>query len=347
MRKTIIFHIGLEKTGTSSFQRFCHAHRRALLARGVLYPTGSFAYAPQSRNHAALVAAYYHDVGWADFDLARSWKTRDAVVASLIAEIERSPAPSLLISAEHLSSRFYPFQIERLAEDFAAYECRVAIVLRGHEERVYSAYSSTIRAGRSLTLDAFVDELLVPENWYCRYAETIARWRCVFGAEKMSILAYSRSRDIIETLWRDLLGFDEAPPRMRYFINQDQGASVLEAMRRVNEILSVPDALASGDYLRYRISALARSAILRSLATTPRRADDRLRIGGERRKRLAALVEEDCETLAALTPIALPRMAPEPENGSEAAEIEERAKRLLEERRFVAASLRLMRILRA
>jgi hypothetical protein len=169
----------------------------------------------------------------------------------------------------------------------------------------------------------------------------------VFGVEKMSILAYSRSRDVIEMLWRDLLGFDEPPPRMRYFVNQDQGASVLEAMRRVNEILSVPDALASGDYLRYRISALARSAMLRSLATTPRRADDRLRIGGERRERLAALVEEDCDALAALTPIALPRMAPEPESGSDAAEIEERAQRLLEERRFVAASLRLMRILRA
>jgi hypothetical protein len=242
-----------------------------------------------------------------------------------------------------LSSRFYPFQIERLAEDFAAFDCRVAVVLRAHEERVYSAYSSTIRAGRALTLDDFVDELLVPENWYCRYAETISRWRRVFGEDKVMVLAYSKSRDIVNTLWTDLLGFTEAPPRTRYFVNRDQGASVLEAMRRVNEALSVPEVFSSGDYLRYRISALARSAMLRSLAATPRRADDRLRIGGERRRRLAALVEEDCDALTALSSIELPRMTAAQENHAEATEITERAKRLLEEKRFVAIGLRLAR----
>jgi hypothetical protein len=343
MRKTIIFHIGLEKTGTSSFQRFCHEHRHALAARGVLYPTYNLAFSRQSRNHAALVAGYYEDAGWADLNLARSWKGRRAVVESLVDEIERHPAPTALVSAEHLSSRLYPFQIERLAEDFAAFDCRIAIVLRGHEERVYSAYSSTIRAGRSLTLDAFVDELLMPENWYCRYAETVSRWRHVFGAERITILPFRKSRDIVDMLWTEMLGFDGAPPQRGDFVNADPGGSVLEAMRRVNEIVGDREAFPRRGHLRHLLLTLARAAILRSLTATPRRADDRLRVEGERRARLAALIDEDIEKLAALTAIDLPPMAEiGDEDRATSAIIDERATRLLAERRFVAASLALV-----
>jgi hypothetical protein len=350
MRKTIIFHIGLEKTGTTSFQRFCHEHRRELSARGVLYPTRNLAFARESRNHAPLVAAYYRDgAGWADFNLARSWKDRRAVVDSLVQEIERDPVPTALISAEHLSSRFYPFQIERLAEDFAGFDIRIAIVLRGHEERAYSAYSSTIRAGRSLTLDAFVDELLVPENWYCRYAETILRWRRVFGEAAVAVFPFRKSRNVIDILWTDMLGLDGAPPHRAkgYFVNTDHGASVLEAMRRVNEALAVPEVFASDDYLRYRLSSLTRSAVLRALARAPRRPDDRLRMSGERRERFAALVDEDLARLAALDAIELPRLSPIDSGLAEAALIEERAKRLLEDGRFVAASLKLAQLIGA
>ncbi|MBY6242074.1 hypothetical protein [Methylosinus sp. Sm6] len=342
MPKTIIFHIGLEKTGTSSFQRFCHAHRRALAARGVLYPTQNLAFSRRSRNHAALVAGYYEGAGWADFNLARSWKGRRSVVDSLAAEIERDAAPTALVSAEHLSSRLYPFQIEKLAEDFAGFDCRIAIVLRPHEERVYSAYSSTIRAGRSLTLDAFVDELLVPQNWYCRYAETISRWRRVFGAERVAIFPFRKSRDIVELLWTEMLGFDGAPPKRGVRVNADPGASALEAMRRVNEIIGDRETFPRRGYLRHLALTSMRSAILRSLAATPRRADDRLRVDDERRARLVALVDEDIERLAPLTSLELPRMAAAAAaDHAAAAIIEERAKRLLEQRRFVAASLAL------
>ncbi|ATQ68167.1 MULTISPECIES: hypothetical protein [Methylosinus] len=342
MRKQIIFHIGLEKTGTSALQRFCHAHRRALAARGVLYPTRNLAFSRQSRNHAALVAGYYEDTGWADYHLTRSWKTCRRVVASLVDEIERDSAPTALVSAEHLSSRLYPFQIERLAEDFKGFDCRIVLVLRPHEERVYSAYSSTIRAGRGLTLDAFVDELLLPANWYCRYAETIARWRNVLGAERLTILPFHKTRDIVDLLWTDMLGLDGAPPRRGERINADPGASALEAMRRVNEIIGDREAFPRRGYARHLLLTLARAAILRSLAKTPRRADDRLRVEGERRARLAALVDEDIAQLAALTSVELPRMGDVADaDRAAAAVIEERATRLLKERRLVAASLAL------
>ncbi|HEY8066211.1 MAG TPA: hypothetical protein VIF40_16020 [Methylosinus sp.] len=311
MRKRIIFHIGLEKTGTTSFQRFCFDNRSILAARGILYPTQSLAFERRNANHAPLVACYIGEGGWVDYDLSRHWRRREDVVASLKSEFRRAEAPTLLLSAEHFSSRFFPRHIERLAEDFGEFDCRIAIVLRAHEARIHSAYSSTIRSGRDVTLEQFVDELLLPDNWYCRYAETIRRWRAVFGDDAVSALPFRESQNVIGALWSDLLHFDGAPPSAkRYFANTDFGASVLETLRRVNEAAPSPGVRSRGELFKHASLSLARSALLRALAiSAPPREQDRARIEGAQRAPLKALVDEDCAWLETHAALRLPRMA--------------------------------------
>ena len=51
MTREIVFHIGLEKTGTTAFQRFCAAHRGALARpRGGLPPLR----APRPGDHPPI-----------------------------------------------------------------------------------------------------------------------------------------------------------------------------------------------------------------------------------------------------------------------------------------------------
>jgi hypothetical protein len=57
-RIKVIFHIGLEKTGTTSFQRFCTRNARRLLKHNVLYPKRSSAF--HALNHTPLTASYLH-----------------------------------------------------------------------------------------------------------------------------------------------------------------------------------------------------------------------------------------------------------------------------------------------
>jgi hypothetical protein len=52
----IVFHIGLEKTGTDSFQHFCSKNSRVLLRRGILYLVYGLAFAGQ--NHAPFLMTF-------------------------------------------------------------------------------------------------------------------------------------------------------------------------------------------------------------------------------------------------------------------------------------------------
>ncbi|MGH6841380.1 MAG: hypothetical protein ACREDV_04705, partial [Methylocella sp.] len=135
----MIFHIGLEKTGTTSFQKFCTRNARRLLQHNVLYPKRTSAF--YALNHAPLTASYLPQETPYDFYL-RTTITNSEIVNSIKSEIEDSGVETVIISSEHLSSRFQLPQIEKLAEDFNEYECQIVIVLRDHLSRIFSAYST-------------------------------------------------------------------------------------------------------------------------------------------------------------------------------------------------------------
>ena len=147
MATQIIFHIGLEKTGTDSFQRCCSENQRALLRLGVLYPVKGLAFAGHS--HGPLAACY---LAYPDLSVGPA-RVRAEVLRSLRAEIDRVNPATVLISAEHFSSRFGDAEIEQLARDFTGYECKIAVVVREHVPRLHSAYAQWILAGRILSFD--------------------------------------------------------------------------------------------------------------------------------------------------------------------------------------------------
>ncbi len=291
----IIFHIGLERTGTTSFQRFCHDHRRALLARGVLYPTNNLAFARASRNHASLVAAYIKEYQYIDLDMTTSWRCREEVASSLRREIETVGAPRTLISAEHMSSRFPRRQIEMLANDFADFDIRVAVVLREHFSRIRSAYSSTIRAGRALTFAQYLDELLLPANWYIRYAATLAPWAETFGRDKIDLFWRGDGVDIVEVLARRFIAADLPLCAVsEYRDNAAQSARILEAMRAINETL-IKDARAGAQSrAKHELLAFARSHALNALAAKEQPAVAReLSLDAPHAAALGEIVEDD------------------------------------------------------
>ena len=53
----LILHIGLEKTGSTSFQAYCTENRQRLAAVGALYPANAACFL--NFNHAPLAASYF------------------------------------------------------------------------------------------------------------------------------------------------------------------------------------------------------------------------------------------------------------------------------------------------
>jgi hypothetical protein len=231
-RIKIIFHIGLEKTGTTSFQRFCTRNARRLLQYNVLYPKRSSAF--YALNHAPLTASYLPSERPDDFHL-RSPIANSEMVKSLKEEIEASSVEKVIISSEHLSSRFRPPQIEKLAEDFNAYECHVVIALRDHLSRLFSSYSTRVMSGSDQTLDEFAEMVLEPDNLYMRYADIIRMWEASFGRDHVIVFDYNEASDVIYSILSKI-----GLTQLRTILTDDHkcnaslDANVTEALRLIN-----------------------------------------------------------------------------------------------------------------
>jgi hypothetical protein len=233
MKRKITFHIGFEKTGTYSFQTFCTKHAELLRRYSVVYPTRSWAFG--DRNHAPLAACY---LDYDDFSIRSSGKPRADVLRALLAEIGEAESGRILISAEHFSSRFREREIRQLAADFADFDCRIAIVVREHRARLFSAYSQSVRSGRDMTLEAYCDEVLHPSNWYMYYATTIGAWEGVFGRGNVTVLCHLPDEDIVPVLCNALISPDPALLALdSRRENQSLGPSATEWLRRANSVI--------------------------------------------------------------------------------------------------------------
>lgn len=315
-RIKVIFHIGLEKTGTTSFQRFCTRNARRLITNNVLYPKRSSAF--HALNHAPLTASYLRSESPDDFYL-RSAITSSEMVKSLKREIETSGVEKVIISSEHLSSRFRAPQIEKLAKDFNEYECHVVIALRDHLSRLFSSYSTHVMSGSDQTLDEYAEMVLIPDNLYMRYAETIRLWEASFGNDNVIVFDYNDASDVIYAILskiglmhlRNTLTDDHK-------CNASLDANVTEALRIINIANRSESAYRSKiAYLEFIKLQYIRSVLKKKLQG--QRTCSHWRLSQRNRKQLLDIAESDALWLAKhysmpvslIKPESLPEAAPE------------------------------------
>ncbi len=274
----LLFHIGLEKTGSTSFQKFCGDHRALLRRRGTLYPANSLC--ANAVNHAPFAASYFSAEDSRTLLIAGRRADRREAVAALKREIEDAAPQATLVSAEHFSSRFSPERIDALAADFADRPCEIAVVVRDHAARALSAYATTIASGRSLTLNDFVAELCQPGNLYLRYRDTLAPWENAFG--RVRVLAYRERQDIVAELAEALLPAG-VKGLSRYWLNASDSAAELERTRQRNAVGN-------------RLAGLARRLALRlrgQFRHGPESPESRPQLDENQRRRLEEIAAPD------------------------------------------------------
>jgi hypothetical protein len=235
LRPTLILHIGLERTGTTSLQRFCADYKRDLRKASILYPTRSLAYAGGAwRNHAPLASCYFHP-HLRDLTIPFPPEQKKMLLASLFREIDSSGADIALLSSEHLSSRLRLPQIRVLAADLAGYDCRVGVVVRDPASRFFSSYSAHIVSGGITSIGAYTDSKVVSESPYFRSAEVIRPWEEAFGPENIGVFAYDRKGDTLRAMLERFAPRELSPPPLSsYSENFSYGPSLIEAFRCAN-----------------------------------------------------------------------------------------------------------------
>jgi hypothetical protein len=192
-RRMIVFHIGLERTGTKSIQAFCVRNRKELQRQSILYPTSAPAFV--ALNHIGLVSSYLPSDARDYFVNSPGGKA--PALTCLQREIEACEAGVVFLSSEHFSSRFRRPQIAELAADFSQYDCRVALVLREHLSRFYSIYATHIASGGRATIDEFAEWVLADDSVELRYTNIIEAWQEAFGAANVKFTVFDGGRDAV------------------------------------------------------------------------------------------------------------------------------------------------------
>jgi hypothetical protein len=256
-----VLHIGTEKTGSTSVQRFLKVNRKALRARGILFPR-----AFGDENQMALPAAALSVFGpmrrkmfklntWDEVNEFRERLRRD-----LRNELQVSDYHTALMSAEHCSSRLLAdtelvWLLNFLQEFFS--QIRIVVYIRRQDEFLLSTYSAHVKAGGTNRLRIPEDELL--ENRY-NYWNLLSRWARVFGRQNICCRRFERrclvSGDIVAD-YIDATGIGRQDYHYPKRLNASLDATSLEFLRLLNA--HIPRVTADGinERRHHILSALA------------------------------------------------------------------------------------------
>jgi len=192
-KPTAVIHIGVEKTGTSSIQRFLEGNREALLNEGKLYP--SF---PRNERGSqwGLVARISDRVLGVDVSQYLGLRNRSElddyrrqVDVSLDRQIKQAQnLRFLIVSSEHFHSRLKNRAEIELLRDYMGRWCgdfKILMYIRRQDRLAVSRFSTALKSG-SVDWEVFPaigDEL----TYYFDFWAIYRNWARVFGADQVQV----------------------------------------------------------------------------------------------------------------------------------------------------------------
>lgn len=188
----LTFHIGLGKTGTTSLQTYLS--KQAAAHGCVVLPVGD----PQPANHG-LAAGLMGEI-------APDWVTpvpperlAEEVAASR-ARDERFVASSEIMSTPFFVNNDGPAKLNALFEGF---DVDILLVVRNQIDLCESAFLQLAKTGAFTgTLDAWVRRFC--KRGLGNFLEVIDAYAAVFGEERLKLIDYDRTDDLIASAMRTL-----------------------------------------------------------------------------------------------------------------------------------------------
>jgi hypothetical protein len=223
--KSLYLHIGYNKAGSSSLQRFLAGNRQALMHDSILYP------------QLGLHDSAHYGVSKTIFDLPRS----DAVACSddfagqLADEIAGSGCDSVIISSEYLSCA-WPKQIEKVKDFFelvaGEFLIRPVVYLRRHDLWFESLFNQAEKSAPVSPWAMDVKDYILYVIGSFRpspdYIHTVNIWGSVFGEKNLIVRPFESSQFFENNFIQDFFSACDLPFRSNW-----DGADLL-----VNESLT-------------------------------------------------------------------------------------------------------------
>lgn len=203
--KRIVLHIGTEKTATTSLQAFFTLNQERLSQAGVWYPCDERLDYCHRDAHFPLAAATYAECP--DFVTPKKYFEYKPLFQTLFRDMEARPEGTVLLSAEHFSSRCSrPERIERLGEMLGDRDVEIILYVRPQQELLLSAYSTFLKSGGKKTLEELCQrQWLKPGAIYFNYFRMASRWWEVFGRDKVTLRIFQKPHLVEGDIYRDFI----------------------------------------------------------------------------------------------------------------------------------------------
>lgn len=236
----LYLHIGTEKTGTTSVQKFFRANRERLAAHGIVYPV-----APGNQNHQGLAAAAQDPAKHGPLRRAMGIRAEDEaqnyrseMMAKLAVEFRRRPYRLAVMSGEHCSSRLMEDEeLVWLKDQLSPFfeNIHIVVYIRRQDDYLLSTYSTAIKSGATYPLRLPPDRMIRQryDHW-----ELLERWVRVFGRDRVICRKFERAAlrngDIVDDIL-EVIGIDPAGYERPEDVNESLDAESLEFLRMFNK----------------------------------------------------------------------------------------------------------------
>ncbi|MFG5126537.1 hypothetical protein [Campylobacter lari] len=203
---TAYVHIGTEKTGTTSIQKFLSENRYILEKNNILY---SYALgANDSQWDFAFLA--YNNIRDDEYCLSREIYSKEKFLSykrklyyDLKSELNKSCCNNIVISSEHLSSRLQNIkEIKRLRKILYILgfnNIKIIVYLREVGSMSLSSYSTELKAGKvevAVSLPKYFENL-------GNYKKILSNWISIFGKENIIVRIFDKLEFYKEDLIKD------------------------------------------------------------------------------------------------------------------------------------------------
>lgn len=246
--KTCYLHIGTEKTGSTSIQRFLEHNRNELKKHGHYYPSSL---GPEKGSHFYLTVYCRRSETFDDLHILSGVTTPEELEdfkVSLRQKVEKEfsylkGCDTLHVSSENFHSRFLSEEaIENLKSFFEPWveEFKIIVYLRPQHELALSLYSTAMKVGH--TGKQPLPDVGIKSHYY-NYNIFLSKWANVFGEENINVRIFQKQALIDNDIISDYMhvsGIDNLPKKNLERIgkeNESLSAEALEFLRLINEYL--------------------------------------------------------------------------------------------------------------
>ncbi len=225
----LCLHIGSEKSGTTSLQKYLGRNRDALRASGFWYPV---AFTTREQVHRPLTDAV----------LARELDAQSPLCQAFDAEYNEANAAGIatcLVSSEHLHSLLRePSHLEYLRAFLTRYFDPIEVIYyaRRQDALLVSMYSTAVLIGATTNPKPFHVYTGKGHYYFDHYA--IAElWSGAFGRDRLTCRIFERNKlkdgDVIDD-FEAVVGLDHDPGRVRVSANESLSLIGRHVLLRLN-----------------------------------------------------------------------------------------------------------------